>query len=229
MYLCKVPKVQKSFFMSQLSLHDIRKDYRMASLSEQQMPQDPFRQFEKWFTEVLHAEISESNAMTLATVSEDGAPSARIVLLKDFDERGFYFYTNYGSTKARQLDRNPHGAMVFFWKELERQVRIEGIIRRAEPEMSDTYYASRPRMSQIGAWASPQSEVIPGRSFLEERVAAAQARFNDGEVTRPDFWGGFVLAPLQVEFWQGRPSRLHDRIRYRLQPDGSWSKERLAP
>ena len=175
MYLCQVSKVQKSFFMSDLPLHDIRKDYKLACLSEQDMPPDPFRQFEKWFTEVLHSEVSESNAMTLATVSRDGAPSARIVLLKDFDERGFYFYTNYGSRKASQLDQNPHGAMVFFWKELERQVRIEGIVRSAEPQMSDAYYAARPRMSQIGAWASPQSEVIPGRSFLEQKVADAEA------------------------------------------------------
>lgn len=229
MYLCKVPKVQKSFFMPQLSLHDIRKDYRMASLSESDVLSDPFRQFEKWFAEVLHAEVEEANAMTLATVAEDGSPSARIVLLKDFDERGFYFYTNYGSRKARQLDDNPHAAVVFFWKELERQVRIEGIVRRAEPQMSDAYYAARPRESQIGAWASPQSEVIPGRSFLEERVAEIRTRFQEGEVKRPGFWGGFVVAPKRVEFWQGRASRLHDRIQYRLQPDESWVIERLAP
>lgn len=215
--------------MSQLSLHDIRKDYRLASLSEQDVLPDPFRQFEKWFNEVLHAEVSEANAMTLATASADGSPSARIVLLKDFDERGFYFYTNYASKKAKQLDQNPHGAMVFFWKELERQVRIEGIVRRAESRMSDAYYASRPRMSQIGAWASPQSEVISGRPFLEQRVADAEARFKEGEVERPDFWGGFVLTPRQVEFWQGRASRLHDRIQYRLQPGETWSIERLAP
>lgn len=215
--------------MSQLPLQDIRKDYRLASLSEKDVSENPFLQFEKWFREVLHAEAGEPNAMALATVSPDGCPSARIVLLKHFDERGFYFYTNYESKKAHQLDTNPHAALVFFWKELERQVRVEGTVSRAEPQQSDAYYASRPLMSRIGAWASPQSKVIPDRTFLETRVEATEKRFKDEPVVRPEFWGGYVLSPRLVEFWQGRSNRLHDRIQYTLQSDGEWLRERLAP
>lgn len=215
--------------MANIDLADIRKDYKMATLSEQDVSDDPFLQFEKWFNEVLHSQIDESNAMTLATADAKGKPSARIVLLKGFDERGFHFYTNYESKKARQIKENPFGALVFFWKELERQVRIEGKIIQADPPESEQYYHSRPLKSQIGAWASPQSKVISGRDYLEEKVRQYEERFKQSLPDRPSFWGGYILLPDLFEFWQGRPSRLHDRIQYSLTAANQWKKERLAP
>lgn len=215
--------------MPKLPLSDIRKDYRLAGLSEEDLLPDPFSQFEKWFDEVLHSEIDESNAMTLATADSSGKPSARIVLLKGFDTTGFYFYTNYKGRKASELAQNPYAALVFFWKELERQVRVQGKVMKTEGDKSDAYFHSRPIGSQIGAWASPQSQVIPSRRFLEERVEKFHTRFKDEPLKRPEHWGGYVLQPSVVEFWQGRSSRLHDRMQYRLTEQGSWKIERLAP
>lgn len=215
--------------MSEIHLADIRKDYKMASLNESDVLDNPFHQFEKWFKEVIHSGIDESNAMTLATADSAGRPSARIILLKGFDERGFHFFTNYESKKARQISENPHGALVFFWKELERQVRIEGIIMKAGEKESEQYYHSRPPGSQIGAWASPQSKVIPNRDFLEDRVQQFSLKFTNTSPEKPPYWGGFILQPNLFEFWQGRPSRLHDRIQYSLQKNTQWKKERLAP
>lgn len=215
--------------MSQLPLQDIRQEYRMASLSEKDVANDPFSQFDQWFKEVLHAELEMPNAMTLATVSAAGQPSARIVLLKGVDADGFYFYTNYESKKSFELEANPRAALVFFWKELERQVRVEGIVHKTDAVTSDAYFGTRPRMSRIGAWASPQSRTIPDRGFLDRQVAEAEARFKDAEVHRPPFWGGYVLKPGCVEFWQGRSNRLHDRLQYTRRPSGEWLMERLAP
>ena len=215
--------------MTKLSLADIRKDYSKASLNENDVADNPFQQFEKWFNEVLHSAVDEPNAMTLATASSDGYISARIVLLKGFDQAGFYFYTNYESKKAQQIKENPRGALVFFWKELERQVRIEGNIIKASAENSNTYFQSRPKKSRIGAWASPQSRVIPGRSFLEEKVKELEDQFKNSTVERPVFWGGYILQPIVVEFWQGRSNRLHDRIQYTLEAAGHWKIKRLAP
>lgn len=222
-------KVQKSFFMSKLPLRDIRKDYRMASLNERDVSDSPFPQFEKWFADALHGEVGEPSAMTLATTSPDGHPSARIVLLKGFDTRGFYFYTNYESKKALQIAERPFGALVFFWKELERQIRVEGMLSKTNAQQSDDYFQSRPLMSRIGAWASPQSQAIPNRNYLEERLRTFEARFKDHSVDRPEHWGGYLLEPTLLEFWQGRSNRLHDRIQYTLQAGGQWKMERLAP
>jgi pyridoxamine 5'-phosphate oxidase len=198
-------------------------------LAEADMNADPIRQFEAWFQEALAANLPEPNAMTLATATADGQPSARTVLLKEFDERGFTFHTNYEGRKGRELAANPRATLLFFWPELQRQVRIEGTVERLSEAESDEYFRSRPLGSRLGAWASPQSEVIPSRDVLEERVREVAQRFPDGAVPRPPFWGGFRVRPLAIEFWQGRPDRLHDRLRYRrLQPEG-WRLERLAP
>lgn len=215
--------------MKNLSLADIRTDYRKSSLDEKQVAPDPFGQFEQWFNEVLHSKIEEPNAMTLATASANGHLSARIVLLKDFDNDGFYFYTNYESKKGNQIKENPHGALVFFWKELERQVRVEGVIRKTSDENSSIYFNSRPEGSRLGAWASPQSKVISDRSFLETELKSFELKYKTAAIPRPDFWGGYLLQPSLVEFWQGRSNRLHDRIQYRLLPGGKWAIERLAP
>lgn len=215
--------------MEKLSLPDIRKDYRMATLDEKDVNSNPFAQFEKWFGEILHSGIAEPNAMTLATATKKGHVSARIVLLKGFDSAGFYFYTNYESKKANQINENPAGALVFFWKELERQVRIEGRITRSDGQNSDAYYQSRPEKSRISAWASPQSQVIPDRAHLEDRVKRTEEQFKDSSLTRPPFWGGYLLQPALFEFWQGRGDRLHDRIQYLSDAGGTWKIQRLAP
>ncbi len=211
------------------SLADIRTDYKKASLNEKDVAEDPFSQFNKWFEEVLHSEVTESNAMTLATVGKTGLPSARVVLLKGVEEQGFYFYTNYSSQKAKELADNPQAALVFFWKELQRQVRIQGTVTKATEEQSDRYFLSRPRGSQLGAWSSPQSQPIASRDFLEKKVRETTIRFEKEPLYRPAFWGGYCLYPLTVEFWQGRPNRLHDRIVYTRAANGNWEIQRLAP
>ena len=210
-----------------MELADIRKDYKLASLDEQDIAPSPFDQFEKWFSDAVNAKVNEPNAMTLATVSEDGKPAARIVLIKDFDPRGATFFTNYDSRKGNDLAANKSAALVFFWPELERQVRIEGAVEKVSPAESDNYYAVRPLGSRIGAWASPQSRVIASREALEERVARMTIERGEAPV-RPPHWGGYRVVPTLFEFWQGRPSRLHDRLRYRLD-GGAWVTERLAP
>ena len=211
------------------NIADLRKDYKLQSLSENDVLADPFAQFGKWWKEALGAGIDEINAMTLATASADGMPDARIVLLKGFDEKGFAFYTNYHSSKGQQLTENPRACLVFFWKELKRQIRISGLCVPVSDQENDAYFSSRPEGSRIGAWASPQSEVIDGRDWLEQNEKRVRGQFSGNEITRPAYWGGFRIKPTHIEFWQGRPNRLHDRIRYSLQKTGSWKIERLAP
>jgi pyridoxamine 5'-phosphate oxidase len=211
------------------SIADIRKDYKLQSLSEKDVLADPFAQFGKWWNEAMASGIDEVNAMTLATASADGMPDARTVLLKGFDEKGFVFFTNYDSSKGRQLLENPRASLVFFWKELERQIRISGLSVSLGSEQNDAYFFSRPEGSRIGAWASPQSEPIPGREWLEDNEKKIRERFAGGKIERPPHWGGYQVKPTHMEFWQGRPNRLHDRIRYNLQKNGSWKIERLAP
>jgi pyridoxamine 5'-phosphate oxidase len=211
------------------TIADIRKDYKLRSLLEKDVEANAIRQFDKWWQEAVHSEIDEVNAMTLATASADGIPAARIVLLKGYDERGFVFFTNYESFKGLQLAENPRACLVFFWKELERQVRITGLVERVSAEESDTYFNSRPEGSRIGAWASPQSQVIESREWLEEREKTLVKDFTGKPLSRPAHWGGYRVKPINIEFWQGRPSRLHDRIQYVLKGDNSWTIERLAP
>jgi pyridoxamine 5'-phosphate oxidase len=212
-----------------MQIANIRKDYVWGGLSETEVNADPIRQFETWFQQALAAQLPEPNAMTLATATTDGLPSARVVLLKAFDERGFTFFTNYESRKGRELSANPRAALLFFWPELQRQVRIEGTVERVSEIESDAYFASRPLGSRLGAWASRQSEILAGREVLEEEARELARRFADGEVPRPPHWGGFRVRPLLVEFWQGRPDRLHDRLRYRCGEAREWILERLAP
>jgi pyridoxamine 5'-phosphate oxidase len=212
-----------------MTVHEHRKDYTRFSLREEELDPDPIRQFEKWFEEASLSDIAEPNAMALATSTSEGRPSVRVVLLRAVDQRGFAFFTNYESRKGRELDANPHAALVFFWSGLERQVRIEGQVERVDAEESDEYFQTRPLASKIGAWASPQSDVIAGRAVLEESCRALQARFPNGDVPRPANWGGYRIVPESIEFWQGGPSRLHDRLRYTKQPGEGWLVERLAP
>jgi pyridoxamine 5'-phosphate oxidase len=207
----------------------LRRDYALMSLSEGDVDADPIVQFTRWFEQALAGEITEPNAMTVATATRDGVPSARMVLLKGFDERGFVFYTNYESQKGRELAENPVAALVFHWVELHRQVRVAGVVERVSAEESDAYFQSRPRGSRLGAWVSHQSAVLTGREELEVRLAALVAQYGEGEIPLPPYWGGYRVIPASVEFWQGRPSRLHDRLRYSRQPDDSWRIERLSP
>ena len=211
------------------TIADIRKDYQQQSLSEADVTQTPFDQFQRWWDEAVASKIEEPNAMTLATASADGVPAARIVLLKGFDAKGFTFFTNYESFKGMQLAENPRACLVFFWKELERQVRITGLVEKVAAAESDAYFNSRPEGSRLGAWASPQSHVIPGRDWLEKNEARFEKEFSGKIIQRPLHWGGYRVKPIGIEFWQGRPSRLHDRIQYSLQEDGAWKIERLAP
>src|SRR5438309_3912754 len=210
------------------SLADLRRDYSSQSLLETDVDPNPVKQFEKWWQQAVDGQITEPNAMTLATSSADGMPSARIVLLKGFDERGFIFYTNYESFKAMQLEENPKASLVFFWKELERQVRITGLVKRTGEQESDQYFHSRPTGSQIGAIASPQSQIIESRDWLDAHYLELSQQLKEKQIDRPAHWGGYIVQPIIMEFWQGRPSRLHDRIQYTLDASGSWKIERLA-
>ncbi len=210
------------------NIADIRKDYQLAALDESHTGDDPLLFFHKWFSEAEEAQVNEVNAMTLATVDAYGKPHARIVLLKGLDDKGFVFFTNYTSAKGHNIDDNPHAALVFFWGELERQVRVEGIIEKVTAEESDAYFQSRPQGSRLGAWASPQSTVIADRSILYENYIKYDKEF-DGNIPRPPHWGGYRLLPAEIEFWQGRSSRMHDRIRFKMNPGNTWEKARLAP
>lgn len=207
---------------------DLRKSYELAELVESAASGDPLKQFEQWLAEAIAADVPEPNAMTLATVGSNLRPSTRIVLIKGLDPRGLVWFTNYQSRKGVEAAGNPYAALQFHWVEMERSVRVEGIVERISAEESDTYYHSRPLDSRIGAWASPQSDVVASRDVLEAREAEFKAKFGDNP-PRPPHWGGYRLKPDNWQFWQGRPSRLHDRLRYMLQADGSWLRERLAP
>ena len=209
------------------SIAQLRKNYTFGQLSETEVPRDPMPLFQLWFDQAVQAQCPEPNSMTLATADQAGNPSARIVLLKGADQNGFTFFTNYQSQKGRELAMRPQAALLFHWHELERQIRIKGTVERVSPAESDEYFHSRPAASRIGAWASPQSSAIPNREFLEEAETRFQAEFGETP-PRPDHWGGYRLWPTEIEFWQGRPSRLHDRIHYKLE-GSSWKIERLAP
>jgi pyridoxamine 5'-phosphate oxidase len=219
---------------------DIRKDYKLASLEQADVASNPIDQFTRWWNEAVASQIDEVNAMTLATVNAAGVPAARIVLLKGYNPNGFIFFTNYESDKGKNLAQNPNAALVFFWKELERQIRIEGTVQKVSAEESDRYFNSRPASSRIGAWASPQSAVIENRLVIEQNVERYSSIFANDSIERPDHWGGYIVKPTSIEFWQGRSSRLHDRIRYKLETsdynaatdtrtDANWKIERLAP
>jgi pyridoxamine 5'-phosphate oxidase len=210
------------------TIADLRREYQRATLDERGVHADPVVQFRRWLDEAVAAAVLEPTGMTLATAGAHGAPSARVVLLKGLDERGFAFYTDYRSRKGQELTENPRAALCFWWSELERQVRVTGAVERVSREESESYYASRPFGSRLGAWASHQSHVIPGREWLEAQLAEAESRFGGGGPPLPPHWGGFRVRPERIEFWQGRPSRLHDRIRYTLE-GGVWKIERLAP
>jgi pyridoxamine 5'-phosphate oxidase len=211
------------------SVADLRKEYRAHGLREEDVLDDAIAQFDVWFAEALEAEVSEPNAMTLATATASGHPSARIVLLKGIEDEGFVFYTNYESRKGDELAENPHAALVFWWSALERQVRIEGTAHRIDDAVSEAYFQSRPRGSQLGAWASAQSNVVPSREALRDTLRTIEEKYVDRDVPRPPHWGGYCVRPTMIEFWQGRPSRLHDRLRYLRRDDGSWQMDRLAP
>ncbi len=216
--------------MNNISKHikNLRKEYLLAKLDEKTVEADPLKQYSLWFHEAINAEIHEPNAMSLATATLDGKPSVRIVLLKEFDENGFVFYTNYNSRKGKELAINPWGALTFYWAELQRQVRLEGKITNVSPETSDIYFKSRPKGSQIGALVSNQSQIIYSREEIEKRYLELEAFYSDKEIERPQHWGGYTLKPETIEFWQGRTNRLHDRILYKFEKD-VWSHLRLAP
>ncbi len=210
-----------------MDLHNIREDYSKRELSESECDSNPITQFEQWLQEAMHSQVNEPTAVNVAAVGEDGRPNSRMVLLKEVNAQGFVFFTNYQSRKGKSFAANPFAAMTFFWPELERQVRIEGRIEKLDAAASDEYFDSRPYTSRIGAWASNQSEVISGKAMLVAKAAAVGAK-HPLHVPRPPHWGGYIVIPDRIEFWQGRPSRLHDRIQYRLE-NGVWVKERLAP
>jgi len=212
----------------QKDIADIRKDYKLRSLLESDVEPDPIKQFKLWWNEAIKSNIEEPNAMTLATCGKNGKPSARIVLLKGLNPEGFIFFTNYESRKGNDLKENPNASLVFFWKELERQVRIEGTVKKLSEQESDEYFVLRPEPSRIGAWSSPQSQVIKSRESLEEMFEKYTHLFTDGTILRPPHWGGYIVKPILVEFWQGRTNRLHDRLQYTLSND-EWKLDRLAP
>lgn len=211
------------------NIADLRKEYKLRNLDEADISDNPISLFSVWWDDAMHSQIDEVNAMTLATVKTDGTPTGRVVLLKGYDENGFVFYTNYESDKGKELVQNNKACLIFYWKELERQVRITGTVVKNSDEENDEYFNSRPEGSKIGAWSSPQSSPIKDRSVIEKNVVKYQEQFKDKPVTRPPHWGGYKVIPTSIEFWQGRPSRLHDRILYTLQADESWKIERLAP
>ena len=211
------------------SIADIRKEYKLQTLNETEVDADPFNQFGKWWKEAISSNIDEVNAMTLATADVNAKPSARIVLLKGFDERGFVFFSNYHSHKAKEMESNAQVSLVLFWKELQRQIRIEGIVSKISEDESDAYFQSRPQGSKIGAWASPQSSIIASREIIEANVLEVEKNFAGKEIDRPPHWGGYVVEPALIEFWQGRISRLHDRIQYTLKETTGWEIKRLAP
>lgn len=211
-----------------MDISSIRKDYSLKSLDINDIKNNPFEQFSEWFQEAVEAKVLEVNAMTLSTLGKDGFPNGRIVLLKDVDY-GFVFFTNYSSEKGIELSINPKASLTFFWPELERQVRITGNVEKVSEQLSDEYFFSRPLGSQIGAWASPQSQRISSREVLNEKLAEVEGRFQHEKITRPPHWGGYRVLPQKLEFWQGRSSRLHDRIAYQKSESGSWTIIRLAP
>lgn len=212
------------------NISDLRQNYTLSGLEETNVDSDPIKQFATWFQQVLDSDLLEPNAMTLATATPEGKPTARIVLLKGFSDRGFVFYTNYKSQKGQQLIVNPYAALVFLWDKLERQIRIEGKVEQLTSSESDNYFYSRPKASQLGAWASNQSQAIVKRQVLEQNLSDLEAKYtNATKIPRPNHWGGFRVIPNRIEFWQGRPSRLHDRLVYCLQDNGNWKMERLSP
>lgn len=211
------------------TIADLRKDYTLEDLSETEVNPNPFIQFKQWFEQALSAQLPEPNAMTIATATPDGKPSARMVLLKDCDERGFVFFTNYNSRKGQELAENPQAALVFWWAELERQVRIIGHVEKVSEAESDKYFYSRPENSRLGAWASHQSEAIASREVLEQNLQKLHHQYENQEIPRPSHWGGLRVIPTEIEFWQGRPSRLHDRLLYTRLDAQSWKIQRLSP
>jgi pyridoxamine 5'-phosphate oxidase len=211
------------------SLAHLRKEYQKHAFNKEDASENAMVQFERWWQDALKSEIDEVNAMTLATASADGLPSARVVLLKGYSERGFEFYTNYESFKGKQLLENPRACLVFFWRELERQVRITGLVEQLSERENNNYFRIRPEGSRIGTWASPQSMIIESSEWLVNQVKWYESKFSDSEIPRPSYWGGYLVKPVTLEFWQGRPNRLHDRLLYSLQESGSWMIERLAP
>ena len=213
---------------SSLDYAGFRHEYIGKGLRRRDLDPDPIKQFNNWFTAAFNAQILDANAMTLATCVES-KPSARVVLLKDFDGRGFVFFTNYASDKGRQLEKNPNAALVFYWMEVERQIRIQGKVKKTSRAESEEYFHGRPIGAQLGAWASHQSQTIDARRVLDARLEEMKQRFAEGPIPLPPHWGGYRLKPERIEFWQGRPDRLHDRFRYTLQRDGSWKIDRLAP
>jgi pyridoxamine 5'-phosphate oxidase len=210
-------------------INKLRHDFSKMTLDESMVDADPIKQFETWFRAAVESKVHEPNATVLSTVSAENRPSARVLLLRNFDEKGFVFYTNYNSRKGKDIEKNPYATLTFFWPELERQIRIEGKLEKQSAEESDLYFMSRPLSSRLGAWTSPQSEIIIDRKSLDEALEKITKHFEGKEVTRPEWWGGYVLVPNRIEFWQGRESRLHDRIVYLKMDGGEWEISRLAP